>query len=124
MNGSGPSARLAYEDALLENSEVFISSVVLFELHYGVRRSVRIAANERRLHDFLATTSGVLPFTQEDSLMAGSIRAELEKMKMPIGHYDTLIAGQALARGLSLVTANVREFSRVKGLRWVDWAKG
>lgn len=124
LNGSDPPVRLAYEDALLESSEVFLSTIVLFELQYGVRKSSRVAANEKRLRDFLETTSGVLPFTQEDSLAAGSIRAELEKMKMPIGHYDTLIAGQALARGLTLVTANGREFSRVKGLRWVDWAKG
>ena len=52
-----------------------------------------------------------------------SIRAALEASGKPIGAYDLLIAGQALARQLTLVTANVSEFSRVKGLSWQDWAK-
>jgi tRNA(fMet)-specific endonuclease VapC len=47
----------------------------------------------------------------------------LQAAGTPIGAYDYLIAGQALARRLTLVTANVSEFSRVKGLFWQDWAK-
>jgi tRNA(fMet)-specific endonuclease VapC len=50
------------------------------------------------------------------------IRAELERAGRPMGAYDTLIAGQALHRGLILVTANVAEFQRVGGLRWENWA--
>jgi tRNA(fMet)-specific endonuclease VapC len=64
-----------------------------------------------------------LPFDHKDSRAAGSIRASLESVGRPIGGYDYLIAGQALARGMILVTANVSEFSRVKGLSWQDWAK-
>jgi tRNA(fMet)-specific endonuclease VapC len=52
------------------------------------------------------------------------LRAILEAQKQPIGPYDTLIAGQALARGYTLVTANYREFSRVEGLLWEDWSQG
>jgi hypothetical protein len=52
--------------------------------------------------------------------MAGAIRAELERSGTPIGAYDTLIAGQAVRRGLTQVTANVAEFDRVAGLRWED----
>jgi tRNA(fMet)-specific endonuclease VapC len=48
----------------------------------------------------------------------------LESAGKPIGAYDVLIAGQALRHELILVTANVREFSRIKGLAWQDWAKG
>jgi tRNA(fMet)-specific endonuclease VapC len=47
----------------------------------------------------------------------------LEAAGKPIGAYDYLIAGQALARQLTLMTANISEFSRVKGLMWQDWAK-
>ena len=53
---------------------------------------------------------------------AGAIRSELEAQGLPIGPYDVLIAGQALARGLVLVTANTREFARVEGLAIEDWS--
>jgi len=49
------------------------------------------------------------------------VRAQLERVGRPIGAYDLLIAGQALQRGYTLVTANAREFARVKGLRWENW---
>jgi tRNA(fMet)-specific endonuclease VapC len=52
---------------------------------------------------------------------AGDIRAELEKMGTPIGHYDYLIAAQARRRGAALVTLNQREFARVPGLIVMDW---
>ena len=65
----------------------------------------------------------LLPFDEEDARIAGSVRAALETSGKPIGAYDVLIAGQALKRQLTLVTANVSEFSRVKGLVWQDWAK-
>ena len=51
----------------------------------------------------------------------GKLRAALERVGQPIGAYDVLIAGQALRRGLTLVTSNAREFGRVKGLLWEDW---
>jgi tRNA(fMet)-specific endonuclease VapC len=50
------------------------------------------------------------------------VRAELERLGTPIGAYDTMIAGQAIRRGITLVTANTREFARVDGLMWDDWA--
>ncbi len=65
----------------------------------------------------------MLPFDNEDSRAVGSVRAALETAGKPIGAYDYLTAGQAMARQLTLVTANVSEFSRVKGLSWQDWAK-
>jgi tRNA(fMet)-specific endonuclease VapC len=79
--------------------------------------------NAQRLETFLSGPVMVLPFEDEDSRASGSIRAMLEVSGKPIGAYDLLIAGQALARELILVTTNVSEFSRVKGLSWQDWAK-
>jgi tRNA(fMet)-specific endonuclease VapC len=64
-----------------------------------------------------------LDFSIEAALAAAKIRATLEKAGTPIGSYDLLIAGQALARGLTLVTANSREFSRVDGLKIIDWTE-
>jgi hypothetical protein len=63
----------------------------------------------------------VLEFDQEDARPAGEIRAHLPSKGMPIGPYDVLIAGQAKARKLTLVTHNTTEFTRVPGLKVEDW---
>jgi hypothetical protein len=62
-----------------------------------------------------------LEFDKEDARQAGDIRAILAATGTAIGPYDVLIAGQALARSLTLITRNTREFSRVKALRIEDW---
>ena len=77
--------------------------------------------NTERLAVFLAPP-GTLHVTDEDARSAGLIRRELERAGTPIGAYDTLIAGQALQRGLTPVTANVAELQRVGGLRRKNWA--
>jgi tRNA(fMet)-specific endonuclease VapC len=63
----------------------------------------------------------VLDFDKEDAQQAGEVRALLASNGTPIGAYDVLIAGQAVARNLILVTHNTREFGRVPGLRLEDW---
>jgi tRNA(fMet)-specific endonuclease VapC len=64
----------------------------------------------------------VLDYSAEDAKAAGEIRTALERTGQRIGEYDTLIAGQAFSRNLILVTANTREFDRVKGLIVEDWS--
>jgi tRNA(fMet)-specific endonuclease VapC len=71
----------------------------------------------------LSSTVVVLPFENQHARLAGTIRGALEAAARPIGAYDYLIAGQALMRQLTLVSTNVQEFSRVKGLLWQDWAR-
>lgn len=122
MSGESVEVRAARRIALLEGIPLFVPVMVCFELQYGVWKSRHVALNQKRLSDFLDSPIEILDFNRNDADRAAKIRAELEAAKTPIGHYDTLIAGQALARGLTLVTANGREFSRVKGLRWMDWA--
>jgi tRNA(fMet)-specific endonuclease VapC len=80
------------------------------------------SANAEALDVFLRSVA-VVAFDEEDASIAGSIRAELERVGKPIGPYDYLIAAQALRHGLIFVTANEREFSRVPGLRWENWAR-
>jgi tRNA(fMet)-specific endonuclease VapC len=123
MNGVPVTVRSRFEKAIRQESKVYISSIVAFELWYGIANSARIEINTQRLEVLLSSAAVALPFDQEDSRAAGSIRANLQAVGRPIGAYDYLIAGQALARQLTLVTANVSEFSRVKGLVWQDWAK-
>lgn len=96
-----------------------LSSIVAHELYYGAYKSQRRAENLDRLD---AIRFEILPFDKEDAMAAGEIRAALAAMGSPIGPYDVLIAGQAKARGLVLVTDNVREFQRVADLRVENWA--
>jgi tRNA(fMet)-specific endonuclease VapC len=123
MNGAPAAVRSRFEKAIRGDFQVYVSSVVAFELWYGIAKSARIETNTQRLETLLSSSVIALPFENEDSRAAGSIRAVLEAAGRPIGAYDYLIAGQALARQLTLVTANVSEFSCVKGLSWQDWAK-
>jgi tRNA(fMet)-specific endonuclease VapC len=123
INRTSAAIRNRSQKALSHGEQLCVSSVVTFELWYGVANSVRQAHNARQLEAFLAGPVVLLPLEHEDSKAAGSIRAALRASGAPIGAYDYLIAGQALARQLTLVTANVSEFSRVKGLSWQDWAK-
>lgn len=122
INGRQPSVRERLEQAMKAGDVIAVSSVVAFELWYGVAKSVRKEDNTERLAAFLAGPLDLLAFDEEDAQVTGEIRARLEVAGTPIGAYDVLIAGQALRRGLTLVTANVSEFSRIAGLGWEDWA--
>ncbi|MFZ0318100.1 MAG: type II toxin-antitoxin system VapC family toxin [Candidatus Sulfotelmatobacter sp.] len=122
INRTSAAVRSRSQKALSRGEQICVSSVVTFELWYGVAKSTHQEQNRQRLEIFLAGPITLLPLDDEDARVAGSIRADLEASGKPIGAYDTLIAGQALARQLTLVTANVSEFSRVKGLAWQDWA--
>ncbi len=102
--------------------QLAVSSIVLFELWYGVARSRHRADNTQRLRSFMSGAVTVLPFEEEDAATAGDLRAELERRGTPIGPYDLLIAAQALRARTTLVTANVSEFRRVPGLNWEDWS--
>ncbi len=124
INGKAPAVRTRLQNALTQHARVLVSSVVAFELWYGVAKSTRPEANARLVETFFAGPVTLLDFAPEDAKVAGRVRASLEAVGKPIGAYDLLIAGQALRHQLTLITANAREFSRVKGLDWQDWARG
>ena len=123
INGSPPLPRVRMNKALESGARVLVSSIASFELRYGVAKSAKREFNHHRLESFLSGPVLILPFDDGDSRSAGDLRAMLEPLGRPIGPYDLLIAGQALNHNLTLVTSNVSEFSRVKGLKWIDWAK-
>ena len=104
-----------------EGASIAVPSVVLYELWYGVARSARRRENAERLRVFLAGNVNIVPFDEGDAAAAGELRAALETAGTPIGPYDLLIAAQALRSRTTLVTANVSEFARVRGLLWQDW---
>jgi tRNA(fMet)-specific endonuclease VapC len=118
-----PQVRERYRRAESSGDHLAVPSVVLFELWYGVEKSSHIQENTERLRVLLSGALELLAFDDDDAETAGRVRATLERSGTPIGAYDLLIAGQALRRGFTLVTANTSEFSRVRGLNWVDWAK-
>ena len=99
-------------------AEIGLPAPVVFELYYGAFKS---AQTTRNLELLGRMAFEILPFDDADARAAGSVRNQLEAAGCPIGPYDLLIAGQALARGLILVTANTREFQRVNGLDCEDW---
>lgn len=113
-----PSAvRRRLRRAAAKGAAVAISSVVLFELWYGVARSERRRENAERLRAFLSGAIGVVPFDEEDAATAGDLRATLEAADTPIGPYDLLIVG-AQDRGDTghREYFGVRPRSRVAGL--------
>jgi tRNA(fMet)-specific endonuclease VapC len=97
-----------------------VSTVTTYELMTGAQKCHRPDV-ERQKVDALLGTVHELPFDRTAADRAAHVRADLEKTGVGIGPYDVMLAGQALAAGLTLVTANANEFSRVKGLRAVDW---
>lgn len=107
---------------LARGSAISISSVVLFELWYGVARSTRPRENAGQVRAFLAGDVNVVPFDDEDGRAAGALRGALSLAGKIIGPYDLMIAAQALRRGWTLVTANQTEFARIPGLTLQDWS--
>ncbi|KPF64598.1 pilus assembly protein [Bosea sp. AAP35] len=99
-------------------SDIVLSSIVMHEYYYGAFHGSRTDETIARAQELPFVR---LDFTDADARCACQIRAALRSRGAPIGPYDVLIAGQALARGLILVTNNVSEFSRVEGLRVEDW---
>lgn len=98
--------------------DLCISVIVAHELYFGALHSGRVEAN---LAQIARLDFAIVPLTLNDAREAANLRQDLASIGKPIGPYDLLIAGQVLARDLTLVTHNVREFSRVDGLRVEDW---
>jgi len=122
INGTQVEVRRRFQRAVARDSVMLLSAIVAFELWYGVAKSQRRAANTQRLEAFLAGPLEWTPFDDDDARAAGDVRAELEATGTPIDAYDVLLAAQARRRGATLVTSDVREFGRVAGLKWEDWA--
>jgi tRNA(fMet)-specific endonuclease VapC len=106
----------------MESGTLAISSIVAHELYFGAYRSQKVEFNLETLRLLFADLV-ILDLDREDARAAGEVRAVLSRKGMPIGPYDVLIAGQARARGLTLITNNLSEFRRVEGLEIEDWTQ-
>ena len=103
-----------------EFSRLRLSALVVAEREFGIMHHAA-GRRFRRAFAELVSTVPIEPFTREDAGIYAHLRSTLEKRGQGIGPIDTLIAAQALRLGATIVTHNVREFSRVPGLHFEDW---
>jgi tRNA(fMet)-specific endonuclease VapC len=117
FKGMGHVSERLYQTA---PKEIGIPAIVLYEIEVGLAKSNAPAKRRQQLNELLAVIP-LLPFGEAEARHAAVIRANLERVGLPIGAYDVLIAATAVAHGAVLVTHNQQEFGRVKGLSLVDW---
>ncbi len=101
-----------------------LSAIALMELEYGAAKRPDVPAFRERILRLTALFPGVAPFDSACAYHAGVVRAHLATLKpnaQPIGPYDVLLAGQAIALGAVFVTDNTFEFRRVPGLACENW---
>jgi len=117
---NGRSSRVIEAFRRRRPADIAVCSVVKAELYYGALRSKNPQDTLAKLEAFLAPFRS-LPFDDQCAAACGRIRARLAQLGSPIGPNDLLIAAIAVVHGATLVTHNVREFSRVEGLEYEDW---
>ncbi len=100
---------------------IYISSLTVAELEFGVENSQKIENNRIALLKFLSIFN-ILNFDDSDAIDYGKLKTDLRKQGRIIGPIDMLLAAQALNKELIFVTNNVKEFERVKGLKIEDWS--
>ena len=118
LNGRYPSVTERLQRA--RPSDVATSAIVAAELRYGAEKSAHRRQNQARLDHFLAEVT-VIDFDAGASELYGRLRFSLERDGTIIGPNDMLIAAHAVSLRTTLVTDNVKEFSRVRGLRLENW---
>jgi tRNA(fMet)-specific endonuclease VapC len=122
MNERRPNISKRLDLELAKGTKLFVPSIVLFKLNYGIAKSNRAEKTALLLKQFFAAEFEFPAFSSDDANHAADIRAYLESRGTPIGAYDILIAAQARRLGAVLVTENRREFERVPSLMVTDWA--
>ena len=118
LNGKYP--HLTQKLLSVPPEQIFISAITLSELEYGAAKS-KWSDRSRTVMNLFLSAFTVLPFTEADAVMSGRLRAQLAAAGNPIGPYDIQIAAQGAAHGLTVVTHNTSEFSRVPGIMVEDW---
>ena len=103
-------------------SGVYVSSLTVAELEFGVSNSNKIEQNRIALIKFLSLFN-ILDFTGKDAIPYGIIKSKLKRIGKLIGPIDMLLAAQAINNGMVMVTNNTREFMRIDGLTVEDWTK-
>jgi tRNA(fMet)-specific endonuclease VapC len=110
---------VAEKFAEFDSDEIGISSIVIGELSFGANKS-NSTRTKQVLHDFLEPIT-LVDFDVQAAYNYGEVRAALEQAGTPIGPHDTQIAAHALLLNATLVTNNLKEFKKVKGLKLENW---
>lgn len=118
LNGTQPQIVEKFKQAT--PSQIALCSVVKAELLFGARNSMKVEENLQLLMRFFAPLNSY-PFDDKAADEYGTMRADLKRQGQPIGPNDLFIASIAKAFNVVLVTNNTKEFSRISGLRLVDW---
>lgn len=100
--------------------DIGVSSITVAELEFGVQKSQFPSKNQIALAQFLLPLQ-IADFDHGAAVIYGNIRATLAKRGTPIGSLDTLIAAHALSLKVTLITNNLKEFSRVPNLKLDNW---
>ena len=116
----GDSATLDTRLAAAVAGSLAVSAVTRAELIFGLEKRGNPRALARLVREFLSRVS-VRPWDTAAADQFARLRARLERAGTPIGVFDTMIAGHALALGATLVTNNRRHFGKVAGLRIANW---
>ena len=103
--------------------DIGVSTITEMEILYGLTLNPRMSDSLRRIMEEFFGLVQLLPFDSTAARVTSELRASLKRRGAPIGAYDALIAGVALAHDLTLVTSNVREFERVDKLRVENWRR-
>lgn len=104
----------------VEPRDIALCSIVRHELWYGALKSQRQQENLRKYSEFMRVYYS-FGFGDAEAYKCGEIRSDLSKLGRPIGPYDVMIAAVALVNDLTLITANVDEFSRIQTIRMENW---
>ncbi|AAN48200.1 type II toxin-antitoxin system VapC family toxin [Leptospira interrogans] len=104
------------------NKDLFVSSLTVAELEFGIQKSEFKEKNKVALIEFL-TIFNILSFSDKDAESYGIIRADLERKGNVIGSIDMLLAAQAIANNYIFVTNNTKEFKRIKALKIENWTQ-
>lgn len=108
-------------DAVTQQHRIVISSITYAEMHFGAIGKKASPKHSLLVDEFIKRLDAILPWDKDAVDATAAIKLQLTNAGIPIGANDTAIAGHAIAANCILVTNNLREFSRVKGLAVEDW---
>ncbi len=100
--------------------DIGIPTIVLFELEVGIAKSKSPRKRTKQFQEIKSLVN-IISFGEKEAKFSATVRVQLERKGIPIGHYDILIAGIALAYRAILVTHNTKEFERIENLKLEDW---
>ena len=118
----GESSTLAHIKEI-SPGDLAVSTITEMEINYGLRLNPHLARRLKPVMDAFLSAVSLLPYDRAAAQATNELRALLKRAGRPIGAYDALIAGTAVAQDLILVSSNVREFSRLDALRIEDWRR-